>query len=181
MSRTVFPFAVGDISALARKLSFEISAREAKPGHLELLNMLARGAGFRNFQHFRAAATAHDRLERPQVVPEAVDHARVERVAGHFDDDGRLVRWPAKTNHQALCLWVLWSRLAPRQAFTEAEISKLLQAEHLFGDHAILRRELFGHGLVSRTADGREYRRVERQPPREAVALLRRVRRRTAR
>jgi hypothetical protein len=178
MSRTVFPFAVGDISALARRLNTEIGAREAKPGHLELLNMLARGAGFRNFQHFRAAATAEDRLEQLPAMPEVVDHARVEQAARHFDADGRLVRWPAKVSHQALCLWVLWSRLAPRQVFTEAQINKLLQALHLFGDYAILRRELFGYGLVSRTKDGREYRRVERQPPREAVELLRRVRRR---
>jgi hypothetical protein len=178
MSRTVFPFAVGDISALARRLNVEIGAREAKPGHVELLNMLARGAGFRNFQHLRAAATAQDRFERPEVVPEAVDHARVEQAARHFDDKGRLVRWPAKVTHQALCLWVLWSRLEPRQAFTEAEINKLLQAQHLFGDYAILRREMFGYGLVSRTRDGREYRRVERQPTREALELLRRVRRR---
>ena len=73
---------------------------------------------------------------------------------------------------------MLWSRLAPRQVFTEAQINKLLQALHLFGDYAILRRELFGYGLVSRTKDGREYRLVERQPTREAVELLRRVRRR---
>jgi|EndMetStandDraft_9_1072997.scaffolds.fasta_scaffold06601_2 hypothetical protein len=176
MSRTVFPFAVGDISALARRLNTEIGAREAKPGHLELLNMLARGAGFRNFQHFRAAATAQDRLEQLPAVPEVVDHARVEQAARHFDGAGRLVRWPAKVSHQALCLWVLWSKLAPRQAFTEAQINKLLQAQHLFGDYAILRREMFGYGLVSRTRDGREYRRVERQPTREAVELLRRVR-----
>jgi hypothetical protein len=177
MSRTVFPFAVGDISSLARRLNAEIGAREAKPGHVELLNMLARGAGFRNFQHFRAAATAQERLEQPQAVPEVIDHARVAQAARHFDDKGRLVRWPAKVSHQALCLWVLWSRLEPRRAFTEAEINKQLQALHLFGDYAILRRELFGYGLVSRTKDGREYRRLERLPPPEALALLRRVRR----
>jgi hypothetical protein len=177
MSRTVFPFAFGDISALARRLNTEIGAREAKPGHVELLNMLARGAGFRNFQHFRAAAVAQDRSELPQVEAQAVDHTRVEQAARHFDDKGRLVRWPAKVSLQALCLWVLWSRLTPRQAFTEWQINKQLQELHLFGDYAILRREMFGYGLVSRTKDGREYRRVERQPTREAVELLRRVRR----
>src|SRR5262245_21862849 len=102
MSRTVFPFAVGDISALARKLSAELGAREAKPSHLELLNMLVRGAGFRNFQHFRAANAARDRAERPMAAaPVSVDYARVERAAGHFDEQGRLMRWPAKTSHQA--------------------------------------------------------------------------------
>lgn len=180
MSRTALPFAVGDISALARSLKAEFAGREGKPGHVELLNMLARGAGFRNFQHLRASSIARERNERPAPAPAAVDHARVESVARHFDGQGRLVRWPGKTSHQALCLWVLWSDLPPREAFTEWQVNKLLQAAHLFGDYAILRREMFGYGLVSRTPDGRVYRRVERRPPPEALALIRRVGRTTA-
>jgi Uncharacterized protein conserved in bacteria (DUF2087) len=47
----------------------------------------------------------------------------------------------------------------------------MLKARHLFGDHALLRRTLFDGGLVSRSVDGREYRR-ERKPPAEAIALI---------
>jgi len=43
---------------------------------------------------------------------------------------------------------------------------------HGGGDHAILRRSLCDGGLVSRTRDGRVYRRVERRPPPEAAALI---------
>jgi hypothetical protein len=68
---------------------------------------------------------------------------------------------------------VLWSRLPPRQAYSEAEINRALNGEHAFGDHALLRRELVDQGLVRRTADGREYRRVEQAPPADAVALIR--------
>ncbi|WP_339037370.1 DUF2087 domain-containing protein [Bradyrhizobium symbiodeficiens] len=49
----------------------------------------------------------------------------------------------------------------------------LLNRQHAFADDALLRRALCDHGLVFRTADGREYRRIERRPPTEATALLR--------
>jgi hypothetical protein len=37
----------------------------------------------------------------------------------------------------------------------------------------LLRRELCDHDLLTRTADGRQYRRVERPPSPEALALIR--------
>jgi hypothetical protein len=51
----------------------------------------------------------------------------------------------------------------------------LLSRLHLFGDAALLRRELFDFGLVHRTRDGRQYRRIERKPPAELGPLLRRI------
>jgi hypothetical protein len=173
MSRPTLPFAVSDISTLARALGSQLTRTGFQPSHVELLNMLARSAGFRNFQHFRTAHAARNRLEqaaRPSPLP---DHVRVAQVARHFDSVGRLVRWPAQLSHQDLCLWVLWSRLAPREASTERQISEALQQLHLFGDHALLRRALVDLGLVTRTADGRLYRRIERSPPPEALALIR--------
>ena len=51
-------------------------------------------------------------------------------------------------------------------------------AEHLFGDPAILRRDMVGQDMLSRTDDGSVYRRNERRPPAEALALIRAVSRR---
>lgn len=56
MTRTPLPYSAGDISALARSLRTQLAARQGMPGHVELLNMLAKAAGHRNFQHFRAQA-----------------------------------------------------------------------------------------------------------------------------
>jgi Uncharacterized protein conserved in bacteria (DUF2087) len=53
------------------------------------------------------------------------------------------------------------------------QLNRNIRANHLFGDYALLRRELCDRGLVSRTADGREYRRVERPPSPEGLALIR--------
>lgn len=169
MSRQTIPFATADISALAKSLRGQLAARPAAPSHVEMLNILARAGGFRNFQHLRAQA-------KPVEAAPAVDQSLVERAAGCFDASGRMARWPAKTSHQELCLWVLWAGLPSERTMTEAEVNDRLKAAHLFGDHAILRRSLCNSRLLWRTQDGREYRRVERAPTPEALALIRRVR-----
>ena len=74
MTRTVFPFAAQDVSALARALNRELEAQDCKLGHVQVLNLLARAGGYRNFQHFRAQFDAADQLQR-QPEPEPVEVA----------------------------------------------------------------------------------------------------------
>lgn len=177
MSKTPVPFHADDISALARSLKGQLAARQTPPGHVELLNMLARAAGAKNFQHLRAQATAPPPAEA--VIPPAsppVDAAKVERLARYFDAGGRMIRWPSKMSHVEPCLWVLWSRLPAERVMAEREVGARLNEHHLYGDPALLRRALFDYGLVTRSPDGREYRRIEREPPPLARALMARVR-----
>jgi hypothetical protein len=174
MSRQELPFVTSDISALARSLRRQLAATGQMPGHVELLNMLVRATGHRNFQHFRAAASARERLSQTEEVAQ-VDHLLVERTARHFDAEGRLIRWPAKPSQAELCLWVLWAGIPADRDFTERDVNEWLNSRHLFGDYALLRRALCSFGLVYRTNDGRVYRRIERQPPADALALIRHV------
>jgi hypothetical protein len=182
MSRTPIAFAAPDISALAKSLRAQLAGRAAAPGHVELLNMLARSAGHRNFQHFRAESLARGRLAADALTPteEPVDHRLVEGVAGHFDRQGAMLRWPGCTGHQQLCLWWLWAGFPAGRPLSEAEVNAHLKARHRFGDHAILRRSLCDARLLTRTRDGRIYRRVERQPTPTAVALIRHLKARMA-
>lgn len=174
MSRTPMPFAAQDVSALARALGRELSSTEGKPGHVQLLNMLARAVGFRNFQHFRAQQSAQARLDAPPPEPAApVDLRLVADAARHYDAAGALTRWPAKESRRLLALWVLWSRLPAGETFNEAQMNERLRALHLFDDPALLRRGMVDLGLVWRTRDGRAYGRVEQRPPAEALALIR--------
>lgn len=176
MSRTVLPLHAEDISALARSLRNQLAAQPQPPSHLEMLNMLARANGYRNFQHLRAQATAAGAAPpspQPVAAPPVPDAAKVKRLACFFDGQGRLSRWPGKLSQRVACLWVVWSKLPPRRRFSPGEIKQILEAWHLFGDHALLRRFLCDLGLVGRTADCRAYWRVERQPPPEALALIR--------
>jgi len=177
MTRTTIPFHAGDISSLARTLRTKLLERDAVPGHVELLNILARAIGRRNFQQLRAES--QDAAAPQPALPEeplpAIDARRIERVRRCFTPDGRLSRWPAKREDQVLALWGLWARIPSRRDFTEQEISQVLRDLHDFGDHALLRRELVESRLVSRTPDCRAYRRIEQPPPADVTELLRQV------
>ncbi|MGO4705388.1 DUF2087 domain-containing protein [Microvirga sp. 2MCAF38] len=173
MSRTALPFHANDISAVARSLRSQLAERDVAPGHVELLNMLARSIGHGNFQQLRTQMAASERLSHSPVDAEPVDFRKLERLARCYDAQGRLVRWPAKHSERLIALWVLWAQLPAKDALSEAQVNERLQAMHGFGDHALLRRELCDLGLVERTRDGRIYRRVEQPMPADAVAMLR--------
>jgi hypothetical protein len=177
MTRTTIPFHAGDISSLARTLRTQLIARDTVPGHVELLNILARAIGRRNFQQLRAEAQdgAQPVLETSEAAPAPIDARRIDRVRRCFGPDGRLSRWPARRDDQVLALWALWARIPSRRDFTEQEISQVLRDLHDFGDHALLRRELFETRLVTRTPDCRAYRRIEQPPPADAAELIRQV------
>lgn len=173
MSRLPQPYQAPDISVLARQLKRELDSRAQKPGHVELLNILAKAAGFRNYQHMRASQAAHERLAAEPSASEPVDYRRVEAAARCFDADGVLLRWPAKTVLQHLCLWKLWSLVPAEVDLAEREVNVLLKSLNRFGDHVLLRREMVNQRLLSRTQDCTRYRRIERRPPAEALALIR--------
>ena len=179
MSKLHVPFATADITALARSLREQLGKLDHTPSHVEMLNMLARASGHANFQHLRADAQAQARLTT-EVPEEPIDHSRVEKVLRHFDDAGVMIRWPSKTNHQMLCLWVIWSRIPAEQRFSERELNQFIIDAHSFGDHALLRRSLVDARMLARTPDGRLYRRIEKKPEPDALALLAAIAQRVA-
>lgn len=175
MSRTTHAYAAPDLSALAKNLKRELEARADMPGHVELLNILTRAVGYRNYQHFKASRGAEERLANPPVaVSEAVvDYRRVELTARCFAGTDILVRWPGKFNQQQLALWVLWCFLPAGEEAPEKAVNAVLMRHNGFGDHVLIRRELVNMGLMTRTPDCRLYRRVEKRPPPEARELIR--------
>lgn len=173
MSKDLIPLHIVDISSFARHLNGQLRSQSETPSHLSLMNMLARAAGFRNFQHLRAAQTAQTRLDAPQDA--TLDFKLVERTLNQFDDIGRLRQWPAKRTVQELCIWVFWSLLPAQTTLQERDVNGHLNQAHLFDDAAILRRSLVGMGLVERNLDGTDYRRIEQAPPPEAREVIRRV------
>ncbi|WP_026079309.1 DUF2087 domain-containing protein [Pseudomonas nitroreducens] len=172
MSRQRLPYHAPDISALARSLARQLDDSPERPGHVELLNLLARAVGFRNYQALRASHQAETRLARGVEPETVVDFRRVEQWRCYFDDAGCLQRWPKKHSHREACLWVLWSRLPARQRWSERELNERLRPQECLGDHLLLRRALVDGGWLARTDDGGEYWRIERRPPAELSALL---------
>ena len=180
MSKSPIPLAVPDISDFARALSRSLADDAAPPSHLTLLNHCARAAGFRNYQHLRAAQTASDKAQLAMPEPEA-DYRFVTLVARQFSAAGLWTRWPSKTRQQEVGLWVLWAALPAGRVMQEPEVNDRLTALHTFGDAAILRRSLVGLGLLQRNPDGSDYLRLEQAPPPDARALIRLItERRTA-
>ena len=180
-SRELVPLHAADLSSFAKALRrqlldrFEYDARP--PGHVELLNMLARAAGHRNLQSLQAAAPAPARPATSSSPPQLSDAAA--RALRLFDDRGRLQRWPIKYSTQRLLLWGLWMCFDGKRRYTEREVNEVLNAHHTFGDHCILRRELINMRLLMRKPDGSEYRKVAARPDAEVAALLRALRARS--
>ena len=176
------------------------------PGHVEMMNLLARGAGKRNLQALQAEAAGRTSAERraatasvsatvasdtsddawfdapavaapePAAAVQPELSAHARKAIEHFDAAGRLARWPMKLSVQRLAMWVLWTRFDARKVYTEAEVNQVLKAWHLYGDHATLRRELVNHRLMARKSDCSEYRKLGLRPEAEVQVLLQAVR-----
>ncbi|HKW82736.1 MAG TPA: DUF2087 domain-containing protein [Burkholderiaceae bacterium] len=171
MAREATPLVVQDLSSFARSLGRALAARQATtleaPTHVELQNLIARAAGYRNLQALKAAP--------PEPVPAQAalplsDNAR--RTLAQFDAEGRLVRWPTKFTVQRMAMWVLWTRFDNKRAYTEREVNAILKAANAFGDHVTLRRELVNHRLLARTSDCAEYRKLPARPDDEVRTML---------
>lgn len=183
MPRTETPLHAPDISAFAKTLARELKTAHDTlhrlPGHVELLNMLARASGHRNFQSLKARPPAPPPVASTPAAPApAALSETAQRAMRQFDAQGRLTRWPIKYSVQRLMLWGLWMRFDGKRRYTEREVNEVLKAWHLFGDHCTLRRELVEMKMLERSDGGAEYRKLPRRPDAEAMALMRALRER---
>ena len=181
MSRDLLPLVVPDASqfakALGRSLHQRHDAGQAPPGHVELLNLMARALGHRNLQSLKAAPARTAPLPPPTLAaedrpPPGPLSANARKALMQFDSRGRLMRWPTKFSVQALAMWVLWSHFDGRRVYSEREVNDVLRATNAFGDHVTLRRELVNHRLLARKSDCSEYRKLPARPDAEVRALL---------
>ncbi|SFS12721.1 DUF2087 domain-containing protein [Yoonia litorea] len=165
MAREAIAITIDDLSQFTKTLRNALKQQDNLPGHATMLGLVAKAAGYENFQHLKAAAPQ----TKPSFEPE--QKKRMERALRIWDN-GIMTRWPKQTSMQGLCLWVFWADLPANQDMTEKEVNAILKARHSFKDHAILRRSMVEHRLVKRTTDGSVYRRIEQTPPPEALHLI---------
>lgn len=161
MTKEVTPLFIADVSAFTKSLRKFLAVEDSLPGHAAMLALIAKSAGYRNHQHLRSLP-----------MDNALDTLALKRARRVFDASGRMTRWPKQTKVQGLCLWPFWARLPAHQDMKEAEVNAVLQEGMAFDDHVLLRRSLIDHGLATRETDGSAYRRVERKPTPEALALM---------
>jgi len=179
MSRDVISVTIDDVSDFAKRLRSSLAAAPALPGHAAFLGMIAKAAGFQNYQHLRADAPAAAKAVAANPARPPVTRA-LERALRVFDDRGIMKSWPKNYSTQNLALWVFWSDLPPKEDLTEPQVNDVLKAGADFGDHVLLRRSLIDHRLAHRTLDGRIYRRIEAAPPQDALQMIRTIRERRA-
>ena len=190
MTRLSVPLATPDVSALAKTLKGFLHERHAAgkppPGHVELLNLLARSAGLRNFATLKAAslaASAQGSAAAGAVIAgrmaakgAAIDLGTLSPTARkalmQFDEAHRLVRLPNKLSVQQMAMWALWTQFAARRSYTEKEVNAILNAHHVFGDPATLRRELVNMKLLGRLSDCSKYWKEARRPDADVRAFL---------
>ena len=72
-----------------------------------------------------------------------MDTQEVKRLLKNFlDQDGRLIKYPAKHKHKMLSLIYLSLQFEPNRRYTEKQVNEQLKAWHTFGDWAMLRRDM---------------------------------------
>lgn len=167
MTRDLIPLSIKDVSLFTKALRADLLARDTIPGHATLLSMVSKAAGFDNHQHLKATAPA-----KPDP--------KLTKALRAFDQNGIMAHWPKQTTVQGLCLAVFWAQLPANTDLSEKDINTVLIGGHSFGDHPLLRRSLIDHRLVTRTIDGRIYRRVERAPTDGATTLIADIKQRRA-
>ena len=158
---------IDDLSAFTKSLRAALQQQDGFPSHARMLSLVAKAAGYVNYQHLKA-----DVCDTPTPKPPR----NVERALRAYDQ-GIMVRWPKQTSVQGLCLWAFWAKLPANADMREAQVNEMLKAGHSFGDHVLLRRSLIDHRLVTRTKDGKTYRRIEQAPPADALAVIAAVQR----
>lgn len=164
MPRDTISITIDDVSVFTKSLRNSLKQHEGLPGHATMLGFVAKAAGYDNFQHLKAVKPA-------TTVYVPAEKKRMERALRVFDA-GIMTRWPKQTSVQALCMWVFWADLPARQDMTETQVNDILNTRHSFKDHALLRRSLVDHRLVTRANDGSKYRRIEQAPPEDATVLI---------
>jgi hypothetical protein len=91
-------------------------------------------------------------------------------IDGYLDQEGRVHTWPSRKRRaaQLAILRYLGSKLERGRSYREVEVNEILLEWHTFRDQALLRREMYELGIVTRNLDGTDYRVVE---PREAPGV----------
>ncbi len=176
MTKQSIPLYAVDISQFSRSLAKQLGQDDAHISHLSLMNMLARAAGFRNFQHMRAAHKTGQKMADGAESAQ-IDHGLVARCLQHIDAQGVMRNWPSRQKVRNVCVWLFWAQLPKGVVMSEKLVNSILNQHHVFGDAALLRRMMVGLGMVTRNRDGSDYQRVEQKPPAEALELIRQARR----
>ena len=84
---------------------------------------------------------------------------------------GKLTILPSKRKKRLMALVWLSEHIPPEREYSEKEFNDLLRELHTFEDPALLRRELYDFGLISRSPEGSGYRLNPKHPSLEDLLV----------
>lgn len=79
-----------------------------------------------------------------------------------MDDMGRVKIWPGKMEMKLEILKYISDKFEFNRFYSEAEVNKVIEEWHTFGDYFLIRRGLIDCGLLMRTRNGSKYWKEER-------------------
>ena len=82
---------------------------------------------------------------------------KVEILKSIINADGIIIRWPKKKEEKHAVLEYLISKFELGKKYSELEVNMIIKKWHSFGNHSLLRRELYDNFLIDRTPDCHEY------------------------
>jgi hypothetical protein len=82
-----------------------------------------------------------------------------DTLTAYFDKEGKLAIWPSRKNHHLRIAGLKWIAEAFEidTKYREKEVNEVIKSRISFGDHVLIRRELFDLGLIDRELDGSFY------------------------
>ena len=95
-----------------------------------------------------------------------MDNPELSRL---LDGEGRLLRYQTKFKKRVIGTLYLAEKFEAGRVYTELEVNELIRSNIAFEDYVLVRRDLVDYRCLSRTADGREYRRAETLPTVEQI------------
>lgn len=97
--------------------------------------------------------------ENSRIYRRCLNVSEAERNVRNFlDGSGRLTAYPSKRRMKLYAMLYLSEKFERDRVYTEKEVNALLNEWHTFSDSATLRRELYNHRILDRSADGSSYR-----------------------
>ncbi|KAF0110574.1 MAG: hypothetical protein FD163_557 [Hyphomonadaceae bacterium] len=172
MPKEFVPFACPDISRLAKSIKKHLDKSEKKPSHVEILNIFARESGYKNFQQMRASSDVTTSAKDNSFKENTIGAQNLQKLKRYLDDKARVKTLPSKQSLQLMIVWYIWGHIAAQISFTEIELNHLLNRYHTFGDAALLRRYMFELGLVSRSSNCQDYRKLSPTIPSEYSEIV---------
>lgn len=85
-------------------------------------------------------------------------------VSRYLTKEGKVLQYPSKKTVRPYVLAYIAGKFEMGQKYSEKQVNEVIRNTIDFGDHELIRRELFTYRYLNRLRDGSEYWLEEKQP-----------------